>query len=376
MASDPEDNGDPSAETAVETEANTEKHVQLCEHCGKDISKLKRPNSHRWRYKKVQHMCGEARVQDPFLGGLDTAEDSVTRNDTTTTAEQIFSKSRVLHSFSDIIQSLSKAGLSPRIAAASLEDLLRYPKVHNIVAHLEEKQSPNEFAIYWRAEDFAAPADAQDIPRRFSYQITPLYMTSENAKLLIQHGLVPILERFVVPPDQLPKNQNWLLNAAKILATASDHSFTLVYAEQNIEFDGDTAFARLRIRGINPTSPIRLRRDGFLKSRTLWYLSMRIYGDLPASAADLTIPNEDRIAWRRRRGQQNDGTTAFKFTPGWKLALLLTATFNEFLGSQADAKSRIHIMALKLATPTSTTARLVDSDGSESPETIRNLMPW
>ncbi|KAJ9604501.1 hypothetical protein H2200_011337 [Cladophialophora chaetospira] len=341
----------------------------ICQYCKKDISKLKKPAGHREKCKKNYNLRKETRRQDPMLNRLADADTSVSPSDTNPRAEQVASKSRVLLSFSQSLQSLSRSALSPRTAAASLGDLLRYPKLHDISAHLEEIKGG--FVVYVRATNFVLPPEAQAAaqagPEPFSYRATLSGMTSDAAIRLVCYGIAPILERFVVAPHQVPQGQAWLLNAAKLLTIGTDEPFKLTHTEPAVVSDGENFYPLINIRGVNPRSPLS---PG-------WTHSMRIDNSMAPAVVTITIPNEEKIVWRKHRAVSGlDAMAVDKSTPTWRLALLLTATFDGFVGSKADAKNRIRIMTTRLATTArATTEFSVDSE-SVSENSVRDLIPW
>ena len=277
----------------------------FCPHCNKDISGLKQPRSHTTICEKKKKLREQTRGLDPVVDQLSDADLDISSSDISPTAEQIVSKSRVLLDFSDIIQSLSRSELSPRTAAASIGDLRRFPKLHNIVAHLEDN-GPLVVA-YLRAANAVLPPDAQDDPKQFSLRVPLIRMTPENAALLVRRGIAPILERILVPPHQLSHNPGWLLNAAKMLAKTPVSKYYFIYHEPAIIVSGGRVCAMINISGFSPDSP----------DQEPWKFQLRVDSFLVDSSVDITIPNEGVIRWKKPRTATNlDAAAEFKSTPG------------------------------------------------------------
>jgi hypothetical protein len=217
------------------------------------------------------------------------------------------------------------------------------------------------------ADDTVLPQGAQDDHELLSYRATIYRIISDAAIKLVYHGIALILERFVVAQHKVLKDNAWLLNAGKMLAIDTNDRFKLYYTEPAIGLDGGRPSALISIRGVNSESP----------SKWLWTYSTRIDSFLIASAANLTVPYKENIAWRTRpESTELDSIAGFRTTPGGKLALLITATLDGVLRSKADAGNLIRAMITRLVTPPAVMTCLFGAPETATLESIRNLMPW
>ena len=308
----------------------------------------------------------ETLARVPPRDGLAGSDSTVSRNEAGVMAGQPASMANVLLKFSDVIKSLHDSALSPQTAAASVQELLQHPKVHRIAAHLE-KDKDHSFVVYVRVNDIELPCDAEDNHKPFSYQTAIGPMTPEDATRLVRNGIAPILERFAVGPQQAPKEPEWLLNAAKMLVMGTNDNMKLFYREPAVVVEGEKTSALLTIHGVDPQ----------VQDTSTWTYSTLVARFLIPSAAELNIPNEKNILWRRGPYWTEIGLAAgFRATHDWKLALFLTATFEGFLGSKADSGNRMRTVLTNLALPPAIATKAYYSLGSASADSIRKLMPW
>ncbi|KAK7888465.1 hypothetical protein LTR67_008811 [Exophiala xenobiotica] len=328
----------------------------ICTYCSKDIAKLNDPDGHRSRCK-AKHATQALGTPNGRLVQLDDIEAAAQPGDTSLNPVQEVSSCRVLMSFSNIIQPLSRTALAPRTA---------FPKQHEIIADVENTELG--LAAFVRAKDIDLPKDANQDRHLNSYRINLKGFTAHDAVSFVLDGVVPILERFVVPPHQLPREKYWLFNAAKLLAMQSDSTFQLRYVEPAIIHRNGHACARVEIEGVDPTSPIPAPHT--------WRYSFIVYPFLGGTTEKLEIINLEKIAWRRRAKEDKEGKALLEDAPGWKLALLLKATFDGFLGTKPDARNQIRVMINRLTAPSATTTDMFQNLSSASMTAVRAQIPW
>jgi ubiquitin C-terminal hydrolase len=289
------------------------------------------------------------------------------------TAEQVLNKGRQLDKAASLLLRLKSAQLSPYIAIASLMDLSREPVQRQIAVQMVssrysefkvsvktyDKEKPNYFRNCWH-HTFADP------------QISP-----EVAELIVRHGLMPILERFLVGPEQLPREAPWLMNAAKLLTLEKSPNLMLHRALPEVSQKHGKPSFTVEVAGfernIEPKKPYKR-----------WSLTKQIDADsVPKGLNIPQIPYGRQIVWSSPNELRDEDGRAFEeahqslaSTKEWQLGKLIAATFDDYIGSQDDATKALDMLVARYSMRSDIDEVELARRGVHSPEHIRALLPW
>ena len=260
----------------------------------------------------------------------------------------------------------------PATAAASLADLLQFPKQRDLVSQIEKKSGGRgTYDVFIRSQDDHATIKNPDVASNYLAWTASLgRMDMESATSLVCDGIAPILERFAVPPYQIPRAKAWLLNAAQRLALSSNPNFKLSFFEPYISREGGDTFGKVEISGYDIEAAFGARHK-------TWSFTIDIY-DFPVGRnEDIIIANEESITWNRIwKKKQNASDDSFRSTRGWRLAKSVIANFDGYVGYKADARSQIMMFITRCASQGDALQDPFDNMAGIQQQVIRAQIPW
>lgn len=194
------------------------------------------------------------------------------------------------------------------------------------------------------------------------------HMTNEQLKVVIQSGFIPILQRLIVSPEEIPTSNNWLTRAAMYAAMKADETLRLAIPGPIAvrEAETDNIGPQIVLHGCDMTDE---------KPRP-WQISRVI--DPPTSIKDQIplLPFQDRIDWQGHSQTDfgEDELHAFRCTQQYRLAQWLTFSLSGSVGVESDVVRKLDMLLIRLTkAPESSVPDLTVADACDR---IHAIVPW
>ncbi|KAK5075796.1 hypothetical protein LTR70_010003 [Exophiala xenobiotica] len=260
------------------------------------------------------------------------------------------SNAKHIESFARTVEAFERFHEAPNIADVTLRDLLKLPERRLVRVRIAQRDT-DRYKIEVAYDNLDGARDPERSENNFQAALTVIGYTAAQVEILARRGLIPILERLLLPANEVSQGR-WLLKAAERLA-AADEAFTLrknaptvlVGAQagtvvqvtiRGIELDEQDRYQEWRLeRQISLGSvnePFPYQHDFDFEKRTTW-----LDAQPRADTMKIGLPRHRHIVDLTNVEQSKD----FLF------AQWLVIAFDGYIGKRADAKQQVDIAVLR-----------------------------
>jgi len=100
-------------------------------------------------------------------------------------------------------------------------DIMKMPKRRQVRSEIGQTPS-GELVVFAKAMSSRVPTTARFEHHNVKFNMVIGNIEPSCAQCIQDHGIIPILERLLLSPEQVNMHQQWFYNAALLLATEHD----------------------------------------------------------------------------------------------------------------------------------------------------------
>lgn len=262
-------------------------------------------------------------------------------------------------------------GFSPSTSLQFISDVLELPVRRQVRARLEVNEDVVRGLKFLSRDLYDETRfDERDWNAEKAFNLGVLHnTTTEQLETVIHRGFIPILQRIIVSPEEIPTNSSWLIRAAAYAAMKADHTLRIPISDPVAvrETEADTIGARIILHGCD-TAGEKLQQ---------WQIDEIIHPGATIKIELPPLPFQDRIDWQELPQSEISAVEldVLRGSQHYRLAQWLMFSLDGSVGLESDIRRKLDITLIRLTGEAPRTSHYSEFD-VQARDVIHDIVPW